>query len=131
MLGPHLVRLLVLGVEESGIAIILGWTRHLRSLSCVVLVHIDGVAGSDEVQSHLVESFALVESDLDPAFAGANTFQVVLVHRCIDHVLHVGHSSQRLRIEVLGQTFDVDVNYFLLGEVRLLVIFVRVVTGES
>lgn len=130
MLGPHLKSLLVFCVQKFGVSIIFGGTCHLWSLSWIVLVHVHGVASSNEVQSDLIKGLALIKSNLDSAITSANALQIILVHLGIHNVLHVGHSPERLLVEVLGQSLYVNVNDLLLGEVRFIVILPRIVSRK-
>ena len=100
-----------------GLALVLWWSRQIRSLSWIILVHVDCEASTNEVKSYLVICFAFVQSDLDSTFTSANTLEVVLSHLSCNDVLNVGNSLKRLLVEVLWKTFHINVNNFLLGQV--------------
>lgn len=130
MLGSQLVSLLGLGVQELRLTGIFRWASQVRSLPRVILVHVHRVAGADEVESHLVDGLALVQSDLEATLAGANALKVVLRDLGGHYVLHVGHSLQRLLVKVLRKPSDVDVDDLLLGEVLRRVVLLGVVSSE-
>lgn len=130
MLSSHFEGLFVLCVQESVVSVVSGWTRQIRSLASIICMHIHRVSSTDEVQSYLVKGLSFVESDLDPSFTSADALEVVLLNLSTYNMLDVGHSSKGLLVEVLGQASDINVDDLLLGEVRLLVVFLRVVAGE-
>ena len=130
MLGSHFESLFVLGVQVSGGSVVSAWTRQFRSLASIVSMHIHRVSGADKVQPNLVKGLSFVESDLDSSISSAHALQVVLLNLSSDNMLDIGHSAEGLLVEVLGQASDINVDDLLLGEVRLLVVFLRVVAGE-
>ena len=86
------MRLLLLGIEELALATVLRWPSEIRSLSGIVLVHVDCEAGADEVQPHLVDCFALVQSHFDSAFTGADAFEIVLLDLRRNDMLDISDS---------------------------------------
>ena len=94
MLSLQFVSLLLLGVEEFGLAAVLGRSRQVRSLSGVVFVHVHCEASSDKVQPHLVDCFALVQSDLDSALAGADAFEIVFLDLRRNDMLDISNSLE-------------------------------------
>lgn len=93
-------------------------------------MNIDRVAGADKVESYLVDCLTFIKSNFNSSVASANALEVVLLHLGGDNVLHVGHSLQRLLVEVLWQASHVDVNHLLLGQVLRIVVLLGVVAGE-
>lgn len=130
MLGFHLVSLLGFGVEVLALSRIFARPSHVRSLPRVLCVQVHRITGADKVESHLVDGLALIEADLNSSFTRANTLEVILLNLSRNYVLHIGHSPERLLIEVLRQTLDIDVDDLLLGQVLRIMILLGVVTGE-
>ena len=93
-------------------------------------MNVYGKAGTNKIQSYLVDGLTLIQSDLNSSFTSANTLQIVFSYLSWHDMLDIGNTFQRLLIKILWQSFHINIDDFLFGQVSLLVVFERIMTSE-
>ena len=90
--------------------LLLGDTSQVGLLARVDCVLLNAISVLGEVQLHLVERLALVQTNLNATSAKADSFHVVLIDGGRDDVAGTRHLLELTGIEVLGQVCDVEVD---------------------
>jgi len=115
VLGLELVDLSVLG-SHLVVALQLSlWSSDDLLLSGIKLVVLDSESSLEEVKSDLVNSLALIESNLNSSVTSGDTSQVVNVEVSRNNVLHLGNILDSLLVHVGWQVGKVEIDDLSLG----------------